>query len=252
MEGQYMWLQKWSPDFKPEEDLPIAPVWVLLPGLPFHMHTWQYVKQVVGVVGTPLEMDLATRGRTRPSVAKVRVEIDLLKPQPDSVYVGQVYENAPQKGFVQKLEYDGIPKCCKYCRKLGHNLLNCRAIERKKAAEDKEAEIRRNKKATEANLTTINENGKAQGIMDDNRYIGTEQKPKLMQNDATKQVTEKEATKQVDEKEKFQQNGILQNSMAIQQNEQADGINDIKTRTSKKKRKISKKKTPPKEIQSVI
>ncbi|OIT32140.1 hypothetical protein A4A49_08908 [Nicotiana attenuata] len=70
IEGQQMWLQKWSPDFKPEKDLPIAPVWVLLPGLPFHMHTWNYVKQVVSAIGTPLEMDLATKGRTTPSMAK--------------------------------------------------------------------------------------------------------------------------------------------------------------------------------------
>ncbi|KAM3341889.1 hypothetical protein P3S68_026855 [Capsicum galapagoense] len=44
IKGQQMWLQKWSPDFKPEEDLLIAPLWVLLPKLPFHMHTWHYVK----------------------------------------------------------------------------------------------------------------------------------------------------------------------------------------------------------------
>ncbi|OIS98687.1 hypothetical protein A4A49_00379 [Nicotiana attenuata] len=71
IEGQQMWLQRWSPDFKPEEDLPMAPVWVLLPGLPYHMHTWHYVKLVVSVVRTPLEMDLATRGKTRPSMGKV-------------------------------------------------------------------------------------------------------------------------------------------------------------------------------------
>ncbi|OIS95869.1 hypothetical protein A4A49_51173 [Nicotiana attenuata] len=87
IEGQQMWLQRWSPDFKPEEDLPIAPVLVLLHGLPFHMHTWHYVKQVVSEIGTPLEMDLATRGETRPSMAKVIVEIDLLKPQPEYVYL---------------------------------------------------------------------------------------------------------------------------------------------------------------------
>ncbi|XP_009768438.1 uncharacterized protein [Nicotiana sylvestris] len=127
-----MWLQKWSPDFKPAEDLPIAPVWALLPGLPFHMHTWNYVKQVVSAIGTPFEMDLATRGRTRPSIAKVRVEIDLLKDQPNSVYVGQIYDNAPQKGFMQKIEFEGVPKYCKFCRKLGHNMINCRALERKR------------------------------------------------------------------------------------------------------------------------
>lgn len=38
-----MWLQKWSTDFKPEKDLPIAPAWILLPGLPFHLHTWHYI-----------------------------------------------------------------------------------------------------------------------------------------------------------------------------------------------------------------
>lgn len=33
-----MWLQRWTPDFKPEEDLPITPIWVLLPGFTFHLH----------------------------------------------------------------------------------------------------------------------------------------------------------------------------------------------------------------------
>ncbi|KAH0633900.1 hypothetical protein KY284_036686 [Solanum tuberosum] len=135
IEEQQMWLQKWTPNFKPEEDLPIAPVWVLLPKLPFHMHTWQYIKQIVSSVGTPLEMDQATKSRTRPSMAKVKVEIDLLKPQPESVYVGLIHENSPQTGFTQKLEYEGIPKYCKHCKKLGHAIANCRVLERKKAIE---------------------------------------------------------------------------------------------------------------------
>nr|XP_009770480.1 PREDICTED: uncharacterized protein LOC104221176 [Nicotiana sylvestris] len=107
------------------------------------MHTWNYVKQVVSAIGTPLEMDLATRGRTRPSMAKVRVEIDQLKNQPYSVYVGQIYKNAPQKDFVQKLEFEGIPKYCKFCRTLGHNMINCRALERKKVVEARELEAQK-------------------------------------------------------------------------------------------------------------
>ncbi|OIT22687.1 hypothetical protein A4A49_29099 [Nicotiana attenuata] len=175
--------------FKAEEDLLIAPVWVLLPGLPFHMHTWNYVKQVVSAIGTPLEMDLATKGRTRPSMAKVRVEIDLLKDQPNSVYVGQTYDNAPQKGFVQKIEYEGVPKYCKFCRKLGHNLIYCRALERKKAAENRDLDTL---KAAE------NQNEDNRGIVDRNledntalnRRIGTEHAVKQSehaenQNEAT-------------------------------------------------------------------
>ncbi|OIT21147.1 hypothetical protein A4A49_41328 [Nicotiana attenuata] len=128
IEGQQMWLQKWSPDFKSEEDLHIAPVWVLLLGLPFHMHTWNYVKQVVSAIGTPLEMDLAIKGRTRPSMAK------------------------------------GVPKYCKFCRKLGHNLVNCRALERKKAAENRELE---------AQKTADNQNEDNRGIVDQNLKAGT-------------------------------------------------------------------------------
>lgn len=62
-------------------------------------------------------MDLETRGKTRPNMAKVNVEIDLLKPLPKTVYVGQIYDISSQTGFVQKLEYGGIPKYCKFCKK---------------------------------------------------------------------------------------------------------------------------------------
>ncbi|KAH0754630.1 hypothetical protein KY290_024900 [Solanum tuberosum] len=56
-EGLQMWLQKWTPNFKPEEDIPIVPMWALLPGLFFHMHSWHYVKQIVNTIGTPLAKD---------------------------------------------------------------------------------------------------------------------------------------------------------------------------------------------------
>lgn len=130
IEELQMWLQKWSPDFKLDEDIPIALVWVLLLKLPFHMHSWYYVRQILQDVGTPLALDVATKNRTRPGMAKVRVEVDLLKPLPKSVYVEQPYEDSPLKGFVQKLEYKDIPKYCKYCRKLGHLMISCRLLER--------------------------------------------------------------------------------------------------------------------------
>ncbi|XP_075090374.1 uncharacterized protein LOC142171541 [Nicotiana tabacum] len=137
IEGLQMWLQKWSLDFKPEEGIPIAPVWVLLPKLPFHMHTWHYVKQILGTIGTPLELDSATTNRIRPSMAKVRIEIDLLKPLPETVWVGLEDDNSPLKGFIQKLEYECIPK---YCKKMGHALINCRILEKKRVTDEKEKE----------------------------------------------------------------------------------------------------------------
>lgn len=104
IEGMHMWLQKWMPDFKPKEDIPIVPIWILFLQLPFHMHIWNYVEKIEGKLGTPLELDITTRGRTRPSMANVRVEVNLLKPLPNSVWVGSEDEDFPLKEFTQMIE----------------------------------------------------------------------------------------------------------------------------------------------------
>lgn len=69
-------------------------------------------------------MDAATKCKTRPSMAKVRVEIDLLKSQPELVFLGFENDNSPLRGHVQKLEYENIPRYYKYCKKLGHLMIN--------------------------------------------------------------------------------------------------------------------------------
>ncbi|XP_060182449.1 uncharacterized protein LOC132612132 [Lycium barbarum] len=141
IEGFQIWLQKWTPNFKPEEDLPIVPVWVLLPGFPFHMHTWNYTKQIVAAVGMPIEIDMATKTMNRPSMAKIRVEIDLMKPLIHNIWIGTEDDNEPLKGYTQKIEYENIPKYCKHYKKLGHNLMECRVLERKKENEKKKVEM---------------------------------------------------------------------------------------------------------------
>ncbi|OIT32401.1 hypothetical protein A4A49_08259 [Nicotiana attenuata] len=73
-------------------------------------------------VGTLLALNAATYGRTRPSMAKVRVEIDLTKPIPSSVWVGSKDE---------KSQYDG---------KVGHNMMNCRVLEKIRTVEFNEGE----------------------------------------------------------------------------------------------------------------
>ncbi|KAG5631415.1 hypothetical protein H5410_003132, partial [Solanum commersonii] len=47
-------------------------------------------------------MDIATNGRTRPNIAKIRVEIDLLKPHPKNVWVGLEDEASPLRGILSK------------------------------------------------------------------------------------------------------------------------------------------------------
>ncbi|XP_060170928.1 uncharacterized protein LOC132601893 [Lycium barbarum] len=165
-----MWLQMWHPDFKPEEDSPMAPIWVLLPKLPFHCHAWNYVRQILEPIGTPLIMDAATSSRTRPSMAKVRVEVDLTKPQIDKIWVGLEDESHPLKGFYQKIEYESVPKFCTHCRKIGHSLVQCR-FAKKKNDENKDEE---NREIVDQAETSKNRDNKGKGNFEveiENRQI---------------------------------------------------------------------------------
>lgn len=45
--GALMRMFKWSPDFDPNEETSLAPIWVLLLELPFHMFKWDYLRQVL-------------------------------------------------------------------------------------------------------------------------------------------------------------------------------------------------------------
>ncbi|MCE2054907.1 hypothetical protein HAX54_041626 [Datura stramonium] len=51
----------------------------------------------------PLGLDTATKGRTKPSLAKVRVEVNLLKKLPEKVWVGNGRRKNLLKGYYQKV-----------------------------------------------------------------------------------------------------------------------------------------------------
>ncbi|XP_060179505.1 uncharacterized protein LOC132609505 [Lycium barbarum] len=137
LQGQVMWLEKWTSNFKADEDSPIVPVWVLLPELPFHLHAWNYLKQIVRPIGVPWLMDAATDFRTRPSMAKIRVEVDLTKPKLNAIWIGTEDVPCPLKGFTQKIEYENPPKYYRHCKILGHSILQCRRVEQKKAEQER-------------------------------------------------------------------------------------------------------------------
>ncbi|KAH0743301.1 hypothetical protein KY290_031294 [Solanum tuberosum] len=89
-------------------------------------------------------------------MAKVRIEVDLTKPKLRSVWVRQEDTDNLLKGFYQKLEYEGVPK---YCKLLGHSILQCRALEREKELKNKENAIKKN-----ATISTDNGTKMAKGI----------------------------------------------------------------------------------------
>ncbi|OIT20531.1 hypothetical protein A4A49_37519 [Nicotiana attenuata] len=194
--GRQMWLQIWSPYFKPEEDLLVAPAWVLLWGLTFHMYTWNYVKQILSFAGTLLVLYVAAYGRTRPSIAKIRVEvINLLKPLPGSIFIGQEYEDSPLDGYTQKLEYEGIPKYYKHCRKLGHKVIECRALEKKNAINVEEVQEKSNEQPPK-NKVASKEDGHDSNIeksetetMKTQKIVEGEQHPKTNTQNLDEEMT---------------------------------------------------------------
>ncbi|KAH0639334.1 hypothetical protein KY290_036595 [Solanum tuberosum] len=62
--------------------------------------------------------------KTRGSVAKVRIQIDLTKKRPRHVWLG-FSEKDPTRGKWQIIEYEEVPPYCLYCKQQGHFVGTC-------------------------------------------------------------------------------------------------------------------------------
>lgn len=69
---------KWEPLFNPEEETTIAIAWISFPSLPPNFFGKETIFLMAEAVGKPLQVDMATKNKTRPSCARVKVEVDLL------------------------------------------------------------------------------------------------------------------------------------------------------------------------------
>ncbi|KAK4363834.1 hypothetical protein RND71_019075 [Anisodus tanguticus] len=111
---------KWDVTFNPEEETRFAYGWISFPGLPPHFHGESSLFSMAASVGKPISTDSATRNKTRPSSARVKVEVDLIKTHPKSVLI-QVGEGAEITSTSQRIRYDFLPKYCTNCKLQGHD-----------------------------------------------------------------------------------------------------------------------------------
>ncbi|KAG5599177.1 hypothetical protein H5410_030547 [Solanum commersonii] len=135
--GHSMKLQVWTPTFKPAEERPIVPIWITLPELPWHCHYMDILTPLLSPIGKALYLDSATVKKTRGSVAKVRVQIDLTKERPQHVWLG-FSEKDPNLGKWQVIEYEDVPSYCIYCKHQGHMIGEC-------SQKEKDDETKKNK-----------------------------------------------------------------------------------------------------------
>ncbi|WRX14697.1 Reverse transcriptase domain - like 10 [Theobroma cacao] len=125
--NQKMRVFKWTPDFETEKESPIVPVWVSFPNLKAHLFEKSALLMIAKAIGNPLCIDEATANGTRPSVARVCIEYDCLKPPVDSVWivVSKRGSEDMSRGYLQKVEFSPMPEYCNHCCHVGHNVSKC-------------------------------------------------------------------------------------------------------------------------------
>ncbi|KAK6145440.1 hypothetical protein DH2020_022260 [Rehmannia glutinosa] len=111
---------KWTPSFNPRMEAPLAPVWIRLPGLPIHLFDHNALFSIGLIIGKPLQVDSLTAARSRLSMARVCVELDLLKERIDEIILE--FDDATH---AQKIIYERIPDYCTHCKHIGHSIEGC-------------------------------------------------------------------------------------------------------------------------------
>ncbi|KAL2453242.1 Uncharacterized protein Adt_49258 [Abeliophyllum distichum] len=120
--GCPMRVLKWTCDFHPDAETPIAPVWISFPLLPVHLRAKEFLYALSKLVGIPLRIDEATADLLRPSEARVCVEVNLEHKLPERVWI----ERGESRSFWQPVVYEQLPQFCAKCRHMGHLIDKCR------------------------------------------------------------------------------------------------------------------------------
>ncbi|KAL0910027.1 hypothetical protein M5K25_020954 [Dendrobium thyrsiflorum] len=118
--GCQMRLLKWSPDFDVREESPIVPVWISFPNLRLHFFYNQVLFALALIFGRLLQTDQATFAISRPSVARVLVELDVTKKHRREVWIGSEIN-----GYFQRVEFENLPIFYVHYKMHGHSMSEC-------------------------------------------------------------------------------------------------------------------------------
>ncbi|KAG5617651.1 hypothetical protein H5410_017475 [Solanum commersonii] len=113
--------------FKIEEETSQAMACISFPDLKPTFFVKESLFSLASAVGKPIHLDLATVNKTRPSCAKVKVQVDLLADLPKCVEM-EIVNSTTTESRVEhvKIKYDFLPKYCKKC--MLHNEQECRVL----------------------------------------------------------------------------------------------------------------------------
>lgn len=78
---------RWFLDFRADVESPIVPIWIGLPDLPLFLFDKKILFSIGKILGSPLKIDMLTAEISRPSLAKICVEVDLTKKLPSRIWL---------------------------------------------------------------------------------------------------------------------------------------------------------------------
>lgn len=76
---------------------------------------------LVSAVGKPLLVDMSTKNQMKPSCARVKVEVDLLREFPERIKIRMRMQNKEVVEKCIKIKYDYVAKYCQTSKIQGHN-----------------------------------------------------------------------------------------------------------------------------------
>ena len=113
---------RWSPNFHVGREYSLVSVWFSFPNLPIHLFDKNCLFSIANAFGNLLFVDAATASLIRPSVARICVEVDLLRLLPEKFWIGM--EGSPD-GFWQRIVPENLPKYCSKCWHISHSIDQC-------------------------------------------------------------------------------------------------------------------------------
>ncbi|KAH0706296.1 hypothetical protein KY285_012268 [Solanum tuberosum] len=115
--------------FRVDEETSQAMAWISFPDLWPTFFGREAIFLLASAVGKPIQLDTATIKKTRPSCARVKVQLELLGDLPKYVELESDNEEKTSSSVEKvKVVYDMLPKYCRRCKLQGHNEEECRIL----------------------------------------------------------------------------------------------------------------------------
>ncbi|KAG5596223.1 hypothetical protein H5410_037455 [Solanum commersonii] len=113
------WLFIFNVHSKDHKDL----AWISFPNLLPAYFAKECLFSLATTVGKPVQLDLATINKTRPSCARVKILLDLKRDFPKSVVMDIVNDTTgDSRKEVVHIKYNYVPKYCNECKMQGHDI----------------------------------------------------------------------------------------------------------------------------------